>query len=74
MEKELTNKYKNTYETEYELHTTNDGNYMLVPEESKWCIKCGNDLEIGSLDKFCDSECRREYFAEIRHDLRGLGS
>jgi hypothetical protein len=35
-------------------------------------MKCGKKLDENSLDRFCDSECRREYFAEIRKDIDSL--
>ena len=54
------------------VEVDNNANITVRSDKSTYCLKCGNKLDDDSLDDFCDSECRKEYYAEIRHDLRGI--
>lgn len=68
--KDIKAKYNNTYNIEL----TNDANYLVTGNDNTYCFKCGSllDDENSLNNRFCDSECRREYYAEVSHDLRGL--
>jgi len=61
-------KYKNSYIVELD----NNSNAFVVPIKTTYCMKCGKKLDENSLDRFCDSECRKEYYAEIRKDIDSL--
>ena len=55
----------------YELN--NDSTYTLVDSKTTYCIKCGSELGEDSVgSRFCDNECRREFYSEIRHDIGGI--
>jgi len=51
------------------IELNNDANYVFVFEEIGYCLKCGKPLLSG---KFCDDDCRRDYYAEINYDLGGF--
>ena len=61
-------KYKNSYIVEID----NNANAISTPAKTTYCVKCGKKLNENSLDRFCDSECCKEYFAEIRKDIDSL--
>lgn len=61
-------KYKNSYIVEID----NNANTIITSPKTQYCVKCGKKLNENSLDRFCDSECRKEYFAEIRKDIGSL--
>lgn len=42
--------------------------YHNTQEEFTYCWKCGITLKLYSPNQFCSSECRREYYAEIRKE------
>jgi len=50
-------KYKNSYIVELD----NNANAIVTSAETKYCVKCGKKLDENRLDRFCDSECRKEY-------------
>jgi len=50
----------------------NNANAIIIPAKTTYCVKCGKKLNEDSLDRFCDSECRKEYYAEIRKDIDSL--
>jgi hypothetical protein len=56
----------------YIVELDNNANAIVTSSRSTYCMKCGKKLDENSLDRFCDSECRREYFAEIRKDIDSL--
>jgi hypothetical protein len=58
----------------YIVESNNDANLRVDFKKSSYCIKCGNRLDGSSLDRFCDEDCRREYYAEIRHDCNEIYS
>lgn len=61
-----------SYKSSYIMELDNNGNVIVTPIKTTYCIKCGKKLDENSLDRFCDSECRKEYFAEIRKDIDSL--
>ena len=61
-------KYKNLYIHELD----NNANAIITSPKTQHCVKCGKKLNKNSLDRFCDSECRKEYFDEIRKDIDSL--
>ena len=61
-------KYKNLYIHELD----NNANTIITPAKTTYCMKCGKKLNENSLDRFCDRECRKEYYAEIRKDIDSL--
>lgn len=65
-------KYKNNYEINTYLQMTNDANYIMVSNKSEYCFKCGKELDENSLDIFCDRECKKDYYAEIKKDYDGI--
>lgn len=54
----------NTY-----LQITNDANYLVTSKQSEYCLKCGAKIEFG---RFCDVECKREFYSEVNRDLNGF--
>jgi len=61
-------KYRNLYIHELD----NNANAIITPAKTQYCVKCGKKLNENSLDRFCDSECRKEYYAKIRKDINSL--
>jgi hypothetical protein len=70
--KQYNNKYNNEYKNNTYIDLTCDANYIVVSSKSTFCYKCGKELDENSLDTFCDYECRREYYAEIKKDYDGI--
>lgn len=60
---------KNNINRYYELN--NDSSYIMV-NNIGYCLKCGAELDELANEPFCDRECKREYYAEIRKDLNGF--
>lgn len=50
----------------------NNANGIVYSAKTNYCMKCGKELDENSLDRFCDAECRKEYYAEIRKDIDGI--
>ena len=63
----------NNYGGTYTYELDNNSTYTLVDSEITYCIKCGSELGEDSVgSRFCDNECRREFYSEIRHDISGI--
>lgn len=58
----------------YIVESNNDANIVVHSNKTTYCQKCGSKLSEDSLDRFCDEDCRREYFQEIRRDCDGIYS
>jgi hypothetical protein len=56
----------------YIVESNNDSNIVMHSNKTAYCQKCGSKLDEDSLDRFCDDDCRRNYFAEIRRDCDGI--
>lgn len=56
----------------YLVESNNDANMFVHFNKSDYCVKCGKKLDENSLDRFCDDDCRRDYFTEIRRDCDGI--
>lgn len=60
------------YKKSYAIELDNNANIIVVPTKTTYCMKCGKKLDKDSLNEFCDSYCRKEYYAEIRKDMGSL--
>lgn len=55
----------------FNQHRQND-NINTYKNEYLYCIKCGRRFITPSPIQFCDQECRREYYQEIRKENDAL--
>jgi hypothetical protein len=67
------NQEKNKVNT-YIIEGNNDANLRVDFKKTNYCVKCGKVLDEDSLDRFCDEDCRRNYFEELRHDCDDIYS
>jgi hypothetical protein len=58
----------------YIIEENNDANSRVHSIKTVYCQKCGKVLDEDSLSRFCDSDCRRNYFEEINNNTLALYS
>ncbi len=45
-----------------------------IKNETKYCLKCCKLLINNKVKNFCDRDCRRDYYLEIRQDMDDIYS
>lgn len=58
-------------QSNFNQHKQSD-NINTYKKEYLYCIKCGRRFITPSPTPFCDQECRREYYQEIRQENDAL--
>lgn len=67
------NRYRKLNNNKYIYELNSDSNYIISVSKTNYCVQCGKELdELTNLNRFCDEDCRREYFYQVRRDLNGF--